>query len=114
MKQTFGQALRSLRREKGVSQRELAQKVGVDFSYISKLENDHLPPPAADTIVKICKVLGIPPDELLALTGKLPSGVKETIGSSPAAMQFIRSAQSMGLTEEEWEELTKKLKRLRD
>jgi transcriptional regulator with XRE-family HTH domain len=113
MEQTFGQALRELRRSKGISQRDLAEQVGVDFSYISKIENDRLPPPAADTIVKICDALEVSPDSLLALSGKIPSQLRETIGSSPAAVQFIRSAQSMGLTEEEWKELTKQLKRLR-
>jgi transcriptional regulator with XRE-family HTH domain len=114
MEQTFGRALRELRRSKGISQRDLAEKVGVDFSYISKIENDRLPPPAADTIVKICEALQVSPDMLLTLSGKIPSELRDTIGSSPAAMQFIRSAQSMGLTEEEWKELTTQLKQLRD
>ena len=114
MKKTFGQTLRELRRSKGISQRVLAETVGVDFSYISKIENDRLPPPAADTIVKICDALEVPPDSLLALSGKIPSELRDTIGSSPAAMQFIRNAQSMGLTEEEWRELAKQLKQLRD
>jgi len=113
MERTFGFVLRELRRAKGISQRSLAEKVGVDFSYISKIENDRLPPPAADTIVKICEVLEVSPDSLLALSGKIPSELREAIGSSPAAMQFIRSAQSMGLTEDEWKELTEQLKRLR-
>ena len=113
MEQTFGGALRELRRSKGISQRNLAEKVGVDFSYISKIENDRLPPPAADTIVRICSAMEAPPDTLLALSGKIPSELRDTIGSSPAAMHFIRSAQSMGLTEEEWKELTMQLKRLR-
>jgi len=113
MEQTFGRMLRELRRSRGISQRNLAAKVGVDFSYISKIENDRLPPPAADTIVKICNALEVSPDSLLVLSGKIPKELKEAIGSSPAAMQFIRSAQSMGLTEEEWKKLTKQLKRLR-
>ena len=114
MEQTFGHTLRELRRSKGISQRELAAMVGVDFSYISKIENDRLPPPAADTTVKICNALETSPDTLLALSGKIPSELRDTIGSSPAAMQFVRSAKSMDLTEQEWEELTKQLKRLRD
>jgi HTH-type transcriptional regulator, competence development regulator len=111
---TFGQTLQTLRRSKNVSQRELAEKVGVDFSYISKVENDRLPPPAADTIVKICEALGVPRDELLALTGKMPSDAKEMLSSSTAAQQFIRQAQEMNLTDEEWQALTKRLKRLRN
>ncbi|MDZ7290665.1 MAG: helix-turn-helix domain-containing protein [candidate division KSB1 bacterium] len=113
MPKTFGQALRDIRRAKNLSQRELAQKTGVDFSYISKIENDRLPPPAADTIVKICEILDVPPEQLLALTGKVPSEVTETIGTSAAAIQFIRDAQAMKLTEEEWQRLGRQLRRLR-
>lgn len=113
MKKTFGQALCELRRSKGVSQRELAKKVSVDFSYISKLENDRIPPPAADTIVKICDVLGTLPDEFLALTGKMPSDIKEIFSANPAAMQFLRTAKTLRLTEGEWGELTKRIKSLR-
>jgi transcriptional regulator with XRE-family HTH domain len=112
MEKTFGQTLRDLRRSKGFSQRELADKVGVDFSYISKVENDRLPPPAADTIVNICQVLGVPEEGLLASTGKMPSRVKEML-TSPAAQQFMRQAREMGLTDEEWERLGERLKYLR-
>lgn len=112
MSDTFGQTLRDLRRSKGLSQRVLAEKVGVDFSYISKLENGRLPPPAADTIVKICEVLNVPPDELLAATGKMPTSVKKMV-TNPSAVEFMREAQAIGLTDEEWQKLTKHLKRLR-
>ena len=68
---------------KSMTQRELATAVGVDFSYISKVENDRMPPPAADTIVKICEKLDVPPDTLLAITGKIPTPIKEAIGENP-------------------------------
>ena len=110
---TFGQSLRELRRSKGVSQRELAGRVGVDFSYISKVENDRLPPPAADTIVKICEALGVAPEELLASTGKMPSPLREMLGTNPSALQFVRQAYQMALTDEEWSEMTRQMKRLR-
>ena len=110
---TFGQTLKEIRRDAGVTQRELATAVGVDFSYISKIENDRMPPPAADTIVKICGVLGVAPDELLAMTGKMPTPVKEAISENPAAQQFLREAQTMTLTDDEWGALTQQLKKLR-
>ena len=110
---TFGQTLKEIRRSKGVTQRQLAAAVGVDFSYISKVENDRMPPPAADTIVKICEKLGVSPDELLAMTGKMPTPVKEAISENPAAQQFLREAQTMTLTDDEWGALTKQLKKLR-
>lgn len=113
MDTTFGQLLRELRRSRGVSQRSLAAKVGVDFSYISKLENDRLPPPAADTVMKICEVLEVVPDNLLAVTGKVPSGVKEMLTTSPAAIQFVREAHRMKLSDSDWDRLGRTLRRLR-
>ena len=110
---TFGQTLKDIRRSKSITQRELATAVGVDFSYISKVENDRMPPPAADTIVKICEKLGVPPDRLLAMTGKMPTPIKEAISETPAAQQFLREAQTMTLTDDEWETLTQQLKKLR-
>jgi transcriptional regulator with XRE-family HTH domain len=111
--ESFGQKLREIRRSKGISQRDLADKVGVDFSYISKLENDRLPPPAGDTIVKICEALNVPSDELLAVTGKMTTDVKEMLSTSTAAQQFVRRAHEMNLSEHEWNTLTKRLRRLR-
>ena len=113
MPETFGQTLRALRRAKQVSQRDLAEQVGVDFSYISKVENERLPPPAADTIVKMCDALTVPSDALLALTGKMPTPVKQMVGTNPAALQFLREAYAMGLSHTEWAQLTQRLKRLR-
>ena len=113
MDTTFGQLLREMRRAKGVSQRDLASRVGVDFSYISKLENDRLSPPAADTVVKICEVLATEPNNLLAVSGKVPSDVTEMLSGNPSALQFVREAQRRGLTSSDWDRLGKTLRRLR-
>lgn len=113
MEETFGSNLRQKRRDAGITQRDLATKIGVDFSYISKLENDRLPPPAADTIVAICKILGSEPEELLALTGKIPTEIQETISTKRAAQEFLREAQKMDLGEEEWAAMLRSLQELR-
>jgi transcriptional regulator with XRE-family HTH domain len=86
----------------------------LDFSYISKVENGRVPPPAADTIVKICAVLNVPTEGLLALAGKLPSEVQQTMGTSSQAQRFLAEAQKLGLSDTEWDTLTKSLRRLRD
>ena len=39
---TFGQRIRELRQAKGWTLRELAPKVGVGFTYLSKVENSRL------------------------------------------------------------------------
>jgi transcriptional regulator with XRE-family HTH domain len=114
MVESFGPTLRELRRQAGLSQRDLAARTGLDFSYISKLENGRLSPPAADTVVTICQVLGEPPEKLLALTGKIPSEVQQTLSTNPSAQRFMREAQQLKLTEEEWERLSTELRQLRD
>ncbi len=108
---TFGAMLRALRRQAGLSQRELAQRASLDFSYISKVENSRLPPPAADTIVLLCSILGVSADDLLAATRKLPTDVEENISASVTAQAFLREAQS--LTEDQWQQLTQTLRQLK-
>lgn len=110
---SFGYALRELRRGAKLSQRELANRIGVDFSYISKIENERLPPPSADTIVEICRILEVKPEELLALTGKIPSNVQKTLSGSRAAQEFLSQIQGMDLTDEEWKIMVKSLQELR-
>jgi transcriptional regulator with XRE-family HTH domain len=114
MTTAFGELLREKRRAAGISQRKLAELVGVDFSYISKLENGRMPAPAADTIVLIAESIGCPSEELLAAAQKLPGGVGSILSGNPAAVRFLQEATTLGLTETEWEHMRGKLKALRD
>jgi HTH-type transcriptional regulator, competence development regulator len=113
MDNAFGEALREYRRAAGLSQRDLAERTKLDFSYISKVENGRLPPPAADTIVQICSALQIPPEELLALTGKIPSAIQQNVSTNRTAQEFLREAQEMGLTDDEWKKMVKSLRNLK-
>jgi transcriptional regulator with XRE-family HTH domain len=114
MTTAFGEILREKRRAAGISQRRLAELVGVDFSYISKLENGRMPGPAADTIVRIAESIGCPSEELLAAAQKLPNGVGSILSGNPAAVRFLQEATSLSLNETEWEQMRGKLKTLRD
>ncbi|CAG0993723.1 hypothetical protein ANAEL_02454 [Anaerolineales bacterium] len=113
MSKTFGEVLRDFRRAAGISQRELARRADLDFSYISKMENDRIPPPAADTIVVLCNILKIKPEELLALTGKIPSSIQADISTSKSGQEFLRVVKEMKLSESEWSKIIKSLKELR-
>jgi transcriptional regulator with XRE-family HTH domain len=112
MNETFGQLLKEIRRDKNVSQRELALSVGVDYSYISKIENDRLPPPAAETILKIAARLKVPHEILLANSGKVSNDLKEVI-SNPEAIRFLNEVKQMNLSDTEWQSLQQQLKSLR-
>ena len=114
MSNSFGSALRERRQQAGLSQQQLASRVGLDVSYISKVENGRMGSPAADTIVEICHTLDIEPEPLLGLTGKLPSRVHEFAGSSTAAQQFMRAAHELLLTETEWQTMLALLQTFRE
>ncbi|HWR14892.1 MAG TPA: helix-turn-helix transcriptional regulator [Terriglobales bacterium] len=111
--ESFGAVLRRLRRAAKLSQEELAERAKVDFTYISKLENDRVRPPAEETILRICSVLHTRPDELIVASRKIPAELGQTAVSSLSALEFLRQADDMKLTDAEWRRLTATLKRLR-
>ena len=110
---TFGQNLREARRDTGHAQRSLAARVGVDFSYISKVENDRIPPPAGTRSSASAASCPSPPEPLLALSRKVPAEVAGAPAASPGAVGFLRKAAAASLTETGWERLTCTLDRLR-
>lgn len=69
---TFGQRIRIARREKGYSQRELAALVAVDYTYLSKLENDRADyPPKEDVLRALAQQLDLDAEELSYLAGRI-------------------------------------------
>ena len=70
---TFGQLIRDARKDKGYSQRELAVLVKLDFTYLSKLENDRADyAPKEDVIRNLAIQLDLDPEELVFLSGRIP------------------------------------------
>lgn len=55
--------LKELRKERGYTQKELAEKIGVDTSSISKYEKG-VAVPSFDVVKKTAKVLGVSIDSL--------------------------------------------------
>ena len=60
----FAERIRKLRKEKKISQQELAQMVGIDVRQISRYESGKIVP-YAETIVKIASVFDVTTDYLL-------------------------------------------------
>lgn len=63
-KETFGQRLSRIRKEKGFTQNEIADKVGVTSQAVSKWEND-LASPDIDILLKLSEIFDISVDDLL-------------------------------------------------
>ena len=83
---TFGRKVRELRTAKNLTQRELAERIGINFTYLSKIENDKLEQdqsPKEDTIKKLAGVLSGDQDELLLLARKIPERIKQRVIERP-------------------------------
>jgi len=60
----FASNVRRIRTKKQLSQKALADKVGISVSYVSMLERGQRSPPL-ETIEKVAKALSVPPASLL-------------------------------------------------
>lgn len=80
---TLGERLSKLRKEKGLSQEEAADKINVTRQTISKWELDQSLPDF-DKIVPICKLYGISSDELLNGTTEKDNEYENNINSKLA------------------------------
>ena len=63
-KQTLGMMIATLRKEQGMTQLDLAEKMGVTDKAVSKWERD-LSCPDVNTIPKLAEVFGVSVDELM-------------------------------------------------
>ncbi|MCI2105863.1 MAG: helix-turn-helix domain-containing protein [Intestinimonas sp.] len=61
----FGSTLYSLRRAHHLTQRNLAERVYVHISYISKFERGAVPPASDSMILRFAEAMDVAPDELL-------------------------------------------------
>lgn len=64
LKYEIGKRIRQYREERGMSQKELADKIGVSNSRVSNWEQG-INRPDADILADLCRVLKVSPSELL-------------------------------------------------
>lgn len=98
--ETLGQKIRRLRKAQGYTQTQLADSIGVDFTYISKIENDRsVKPPAESTLMKIAIFLETDADELIFLAKKVPQKFQDTILDDKLVVDFLRVAPKLNDTQ---------------
>jgi len=104
MQNGFGAKLRELRQKKGLTLRALAEAAGVDFTYLSKIENgrlDYLP--GAETIRDLAQALDIEAIGLLQLANKVPPELAKLAGNANAR-RFFQRAQEIA-SPKDWDAL---------
>jgi transcriptional regulator with XRE-family HTH domain len=70
---TLGAYMRTAREQAGLSRGQLAAAIGVDPSYIARIESGERAKPAADVLQRIADALGIDSGDLLAFLGVRPN-----------------------------------------
>jgi SOS-response transcriptional repressor LexA len=95
MSNRVGNLIRKLREQRGVTQRQLAQAIGSNYTYLSKIENGRLDhTPNSKTLVAIADALQLDRDWLLTECGRPPEKLAQSIASH--AEFFRRLGQLRG------------------
>jgi transcriptional regulator with XRE-family HTH domain len=82
--------------DSGYSVRQVAQRIGVEPSFLSKVERGEVAPPSEAKIVALAGELGEDPDVLLALAGKVSSDLQQAIRHRPELFAaLIRELKDM-------------------
>lgn len=84
----FGKYLRERReqireKDKRFTVRQVAQRVGIEPAYLSKIERGEAAPPSEETIRRIASELSEDPDVLLAMAGKVSRDLQSIILRRP-------------------------------
>ena len=104
----LGKLIRKLRKQKGLSLRQLAEKVSVSFVNIAHIENGRIVT-SEEVIKELAKALDYDVDKWLAAADSVNEDIKNIIKKLPTAVpEFLRTAKN--LTEKEWKDLTEQIK----
>ncbi len=97
---TFGSHIRERREalrgdDPSFSLRQVAQRVGIEPAYLSKVERGQVAPPSEATIRRIAAELSEEPDLLLAMAGKVSRELQEIIMRRPQLFaELLRQLRS--------------------
>lgn len=65
----FGKKVRQARKAQGIGLRELARRIDIDYSHLSRIERGKRPPPDLEVVVEIAKELKMDRAKLLSMAG---------------------------------------------
>jgi transcriptional regulator with XRE-family HTH domain len=97
----FGAYIRTVREEKlqtdrSFSLRQVAQRIGIEPAYLSKIERGDFAPPSEEVIRKLAGELNENPDVLLAMAGKVSKELLSVIMKRPKLIgDLIRQIDEM-------------------
>ena len=112
-REKFGEFIRQQREAKGLSLREMAKKIKVSPTFLSKVETEDWKP-GEEKLRKIAEIIGCDPDDLFARAGRVPTELSEIIRQSPdrpGMTALLRTAK--GFTAEEMGKLVRQAQKIK-
>ena len=79
----IGENIKKARIRRRWSKEELATRIGVEPSYLSKVERGETPPPSEEKIHRLAVELNDDPDVLLGMAGKVSTDLQDVIRLRP-------------------------------
>jgi transcriptional regulator with XRE-family HTH domain len=90
-KPTFGQVLRQLRQERDLGIKRIAPALNVNYTYLSKIENDKATP-SDELIERIAGYFGCDRDTLYLAADKVPQDALDAIKRYPReSLEYLRN-----------------------
>lgn len=112
----FGKTVRTLRHQRNLTQRDLAKRLGVSHTYISKIENDACEVLPSETLLQhLEELLDTETGFLLDLSSKIDTVRLQDIAmENHAASRVLRRIQTGNVTPAQWSAMERILNATRD
>lgn len=124
MQHSFGTYLREKRNEEQLTLRTVAKKLDITATYLSDIEKGHKNPPDRnpDMMSQFQSILHLTDEDMTTLYDlaakdrpsgqQVPVDLSEYLREQSGIRDFVRTVRKKGLSEENWNELTKTLGKL--
>jgi HTH-type transcriptional regulator, competence development regulator len=107
LQKEIGRKLKELRLQHDYSVREVAEKIGVHYTYVSKIEKGQNP--SIDKLQKLCELYNVPVSSLFGEEQEVPDELKAL---DVKWITFNKEMIKEGLTPEKIKELVEVVKKL--
>jgi len=103
----FARIIQNKRKEQNYTLEELANKLDVDRSYLSKLENDRVPPPSKKLLEKMSQILGLDFELLSLLAGRITDSMVKELDLKK--VELFRAMKDKSFSEEDYKKILKQI-----
>jgi transcriptional regulator with XRE-family HTH domain len=115
----YGERLRHIRAEKGITLRQLALESDIDVAYLSRVERGTIPPPQKEELLEsICRALGLKPKEArelkdLAATDnrRFPADIAQKTGGLVGIPMLLRTVSNKKLSPDQIREVAEYIRK---